>query len=706
MSTLSRRSFLGANGIVLVGCFLDSMFSGAEALAAPAPAIDLNAWIKIAADDTVTVVVSQAEMGQGIMTTLPAVLVEELGARWERVQFETSPAAVAYRNPRLQWQFTGNSESISSFFDLMRKMGASARAMLVEAAARKWGIPAASCKVEDGYVIDSASQRRESFGALAPAASKIAPPKEPRLKPEREWKLLGKPLPRVDNPAKVDGSAIFGLDFMLPGMVHAAILNCPVFGGKLVSIDRSSVAGEDGLLDVIEVPGGVATVAKTYWQARKALDALRVVWDEGPHARVDSKSLMGQYHQAMAGDDWVPVKAVGGTFPTAHSAEYESQFLAHATMEPMNATAHVTSEGCEIWAPTQGQELAQVVASTILGLPKEKVQVHRTFLGGGFGRRLLVDYVVQAVVLAKAVGRPVKAIWSREEDMRHDHYRPAVLHRMAAGFDKDGYPIGIAHRLVSPTILKSVFPPAVTDKLDPSCLEGLMETHYRIPNVRIDFHLLSIPVPTSVARTTGYGPNLFAMESFLDEAAHRAKKDPYAYRRHLLGGNPRALAVLDLAADKARWREAPPAGVHRGIAFAEAFNTMICQVVELSVQDGRVTIHRVVSAVDCGTVLNPNIAENNIEGGVAWGLSNAFKSEMTFSRGKAVEGNFDGFQILRLPEMPPCETHFIDSGARPLGGTGEVGPVTVIPAVTNAIFAATGRRIRSLPLARHGLHLG
>ena len=737
---VSRRDFLSTTAktgaTLIVGCFLDGRIGTTVALAAEPKDSSLNAWVRIAADDSVTIVVSQAEMGQGIMTTLPAVLAEELGADWDRVRLEMSPTAQAYRNPRLQWQFTGNSESTMSFFDLMRTVGASAREMLVSAAADRWHVPPSACSVDRGMVIHKISGRRLTFGQLAEAASKKQAPQNPPLKPQSEWKLLGKSQPKVDIPSKVDGSAIFGMDFRVPGMVYAAVKNCPVLGGKLKSFDRSSVDGSPGLLDVVAVPGGVATVAATYWQAKVALDALQVVWEDGTEALLNTPTIAEQYREAMAGQDWVLVREVGnpdaiqhsyanvriaGTtervegppdalgrpFSKLHSAEFSSQFLAHAPMEPMNATARITDEGCEVWAPTQGQELAQLVVSQTLNIPKEKVKINRTLLGGGIGRRLVADFVLQVVVVAKAVRKPVKLIWSREEDMQHDLYRPGVLHRITVGLDDQEKIAAASHQLVSPSILHYVYPVAVKDDYDPSCLEGLHGTRYRIPNVRVDFHLLKVGVPasTSVLRTTGFGPNIFATESFVDELAYITKKDPYEFRRHLLRDDARALAVLDMSAEKSGWKSPARQGVFRGIAFTEAFNTIICQVVELSADGNKVTIHRVVSAIDCGTVLNPNIAANNIEGGVAWGLSAAFKSEITFARGRVAQSNWHDFQVLRLSEMPPVEVYFVDSGARPLGGTGEVGPVTVIPAVTNALFAATGKRFRSLPLSRHGLEL-
>jgi len=734
-----RREFLVTAGLttgsLLLNCAVQPQEAFASAGTEAAKAIPLNAWLKIGTDDSITIVVSQAEMGQGIRTTLPAVLAEELGADWSRVRLEDSPTDPAYRNPRLNWQFTGNSESTPSFFELMRKMGASAREMLIGAAAEKWRVDAASCRTEKGRVIHKKSGRSARFGDLVEAAAKITPPSNPALKNEKDWTLLGKSLGRLDNPGKVEGSAIFGIDFTLPGLVHAAVRQCPVFGGDVASFDRSSIAGFPGIIDVVRIPNGIAVVGETYWQAKSALDALNVSFNEGPAAAISSSSLRDDYRRAMEGNEWLLVHAEGNadalhhdypnvpldkntvptissntvrrTYPTIYSQEYESQFLAHATMEPMNCTARVAGDTVEIWAPTQGQEITRLTMAGVFKVPKENVQVSRTLLGGGFGRRLVADFALQAALISKAVGKPAKVVWSREEDMQHDIYRPMTLQRIIAGIDEFGKLGAIAHRLVSPSILQYVFAPAVTDVYDPSCLEGLLESHYEIPNVRVDFKLLHVPVPTSVLRTTGYGPNIFAFESFIDELASKKGVDPYHYRRDLLARNPRSLAVLDLAAKKSNWETPAAKGHYRGIAYAEAFGTHLAHVVELSAtKDRQVKIHKVVCAADPGTALDPDIATNSLEGGIAWGLSCAFKSEITFDRGRTVERNFYDYQILRMFEMPDVEVHLINSGARPLGGTGEVGPVTLIPAVANAIFAATETRFRSLPLSKHGFSLG
>jgi isoquinoline 1-oxidoreductase beta subunit len=571
-SAVTRRSFLtAAGGAFLLGC----TFEVASAQSPGSSGLPLNAWIRIDPDNTVVLVVAQAEIGQGIATTMPAIIADELGADWAHVRLENSPTDPAYRNPRINWQFTGNSESTSSFFDLMREMGA---------------------------------------GAL-PTASR--------------W--------------------------------------LPTPGGARISRSRRSIS-----------PGTTGRAPQS--TQRSSPSKLNV------HTAGD-KAAFGQVH------------------PTNLSAEYGSQFMAHATMEPMNCTASVTADGCDIWAPTQGQEMTQMVLSQVLGLPKERVRVGRTFAGGGFGRRLVADFAVQAALVSKAVQRPVKVVWTREEDMQHDLYRPAVANRLAAGIDEFGRLRTLYHQVVSPSILQYVYPAAVKPDFDPSCLEGTLETHYKIPNIKVDFKLLKMPVPTSVLRTTGFGPNLFAMESFIDELAHLSGKDPYLYRRDLLGDDKRALTVLDLAAEESQWRQPLKPGHYRGIAFCEAFQTFTCHGIELSMEGNAIHIHRVVAAIDAGNTLDPGISANSIEGGVAWGLTCAMKSEITFANGRTVESNFHDYPVVRMFEMPPIEVHFIESGARPLGGVGEVGPVTVIPALTNALFAATGVRYRSSPLSRFGLAL-
>ncbi len=710
-SSWSRRSLLKVGALAGGGLVLGASLPGALAHGGPVPETALNAWLRISASDQVTIIVSQAEMGQGISTTLPAVLAEELGADWSRIKLETPLVDPAYRNPRTKHQFTGNSESISSFFELMRTMGASAREMLIAAAAAQWKVAPATCRAENGRILHGKTGRSLRFGDVAAAAAKLEAPARPPLKAPSEWRLLGTSLPRVDTPSKVDGTAIFGLDFTVPGMVYAAVKMCPVFGGTLRKHDAAAVKDRPGVLAVVPLHDGVAVVAQGYWQAKKAVDALPAEFDEGPSAGVSQDSLLQIYRAAMAdGGAWVVTKPgtpEGAALPVALTAEYQSQFLAHATMEPMNCTARVDASGCDVWAPTQGQEVAQRAVTKLLGLPDDKVRIHRTLLGGGFGRRLIPDFITQAVTIASAVGRPVKVVWSREDDMQRDFYRPAVAHQLSAAIDREGRLAHVAHKLVSPSILQFVAPPKVTATFDPSCLEGLYETHYAIPSWKVESRLIKVPVPTSVLRTTGYGPNIFALESFIDELAHHQRRDPMEYRLALLRGNARALKVLSTVAERADWARRPPAGRHRGVAYCNAYGSLLAHVVELSVSAAKaITIHRVVAAIDPGIVLDPDITVSAIEGGTAWGLSCALTSEITFARGRTVQGNFHDYSVLRMPQMPPVEVHLINSGVLPLGGTGEIGPVTIIPALTNAIFAATGQRLRSLPLSHHGLTLG
>jgi isoquinoline 1-oxidoreductase beta subunit len=694
--------------------FLQTSLSGAGLLLAgqfrllgQAKEVTMNAWIRIAPDDTVTLIASQAEMGQGAGTTLPAILAEELCADWQRVRLEQSGVNEAYNNPRENWQFTGNSESTTGFFELLRRMGASARECLIQAAADRWRVPSAECVAESNRVLHSATNRRFRFGELAEAASRLKPPADPPLRQPSEWKLLGRSLGRVELPSKLNGSAVFGIDFRVPGMVYAAVAMPPTAGGKVKRHDRTPAVSMPGVIDVVELPDGIAVVADTYWRARKALAATPIEFDPGPNASLDSAALMKAYQSALEGNEWIRVKLTGEPPATGAkvTADYESQFMAHATMEPMNCTARTTDDHCDIWGPIQGQKLIQLQVAEALKLPPEKVSVSRTLLGGGFGRRLYGDFAEQAALLSRAVGRPVHVIWSREDDMRHDGYRPAVMNRLTAIVDDQGAPLSVAQKLVSPTILLPVFPPVAQAPYDPSCVEGTLEWHYKIPHWQVDFHQLKVPIKTSVLRTTGYGPNLFAFESFIDELAVRARKDPWRYRRELLGDDTRSIAVLDLVAEKSGWTQKAPAGRFRGIAFAEAFRTVIAHVVELSVSGNEVTIHKVTCAFDCGRALDPDICKSSMEGGVAWGLTVAFKSEITFSKGGVDQSNYHDYQLLNMSEMPPVEVQYLNSDTRLLGGTGEVGPVTVLPAVANALFAATGKRYRSLPFSRHGLRL-
>lgn len=713
---LDRRSILlGVGSALVLGGIptADAARLGGAASRLPrAGQSAITAWVRVGSDNRVTIIASQAELGQGISTTLPAVLADELSADWRSVDVESAPFDVAYRNPRANWMFTGNSESVQSFLDLMRTMGAAAREMLVLTAAQRWQVPAEQCRADASRVLHSATRRAISFGELAVDAAKLPVPQSPKLKPKSELKLVGRSLPRIDVPEKVDGSAVFGLDFRVPGMLSAAIRTAPTIGGTLRSVDEAALKSRTGVRAVVRLPNGVAIVADKYHHARSALIAIPPVFDAGPNESLSSATIDASYREILDKGPWATPVNEGKAADllaaaTARvSADYESPFAAHATMEPMNCTAHVTADRCEIWAPTQGQEAAHLTLKFALGLKDEQIIINRTAaIGGGFGRRLLPDFVVQAALVSKAVGQPVKIIWDREEDMLHDMYRPATATRLAAMLGNDGLPEAIHVKHASPTILLPVFPPIkkVIDErgIDPSALEGLLHTRYALPNRRVDFHLLKTPIPTSVMRGTGYGPTIFALESFVDELAHAAKVDPYQYRRRLLAKDKRALAVLDRAAELGEWRKAPTKGRGRGIAFADAFGTLIAQVIEVEVAGTAVKLRKISTAVDCGEVLDPGIAAAGIEGGIVFGLAYC-KAEVTFRGGRVREGNLDSYELPYLAETPPLATAFIAGGGK-LGGIGEVSPVTVPPALANAIFAATAKRLRSMPLARHGL---
>ncbi|MDX2219288.1 MAG: molybdopterin cofactor-binding domain-containing protein [Burkholderiales bacterium] len=728
---LSRRDFL-ITSTAVAGGFVLGITRHADA-AIPQPmsampqeagnalrtgAVALTDWVRITRDDVVTLVVSQAEMGQGISTTLPAILADELGADWSRVRLELAPTAAAYQNPRIRWQFTGNSESSQAFFDHLRHVGAAARTMLVSAAASKLGAPVAELSAEGGRVIHKASGRSLSFGELAEDASRLPVAERPSLRPDVELQLIGRSLPRVDQVAKANGTALFGIDYIPPGLsgvLFAAVRTAPSYGGKARAVKNlGEVKSMRGVVDVIILATSVAVVAPKYWQAKAALAVADIDFEAGPDTKLDSASIRKHYLDKMANG---PVKVARDVKPestqaaaSGFEATYELGFQAHATLEPMNALAHVTAEGVDVWAPTQGQDLARYTLAAVLQRKPEDVRVSRSpFLGGGFGRRLLPDFIVDAAQLSRAVGKPVKVIWSREEDMRRDYFRPATLHRLQAQIDAKGQVIGVTQRLVSPTILKPVFPPLdLSNGIDPSALEGTLHTRYRVPAWRTEFHLLETPVPTSVYRTTGFGPTIFGLESFIDELAHRAKVDPLDYRRRLLAQDARALRVLAEIEKRSGWSRKLPGAGHgrgRGVAFTDAFGTVLAQVVEVTVTGSKVKVDRIVTVADPGRILDPKIVDAGLEGGAIWALSSVVKGEITFDRGGPVQTNFHEYDLLRLREAPKFETYLLESTGSAMGGIGEVGPVATVPALANALFAATGKRLRTFPLARSGLAL-
>jgi len=720
---ISRREALfGAAGALVISGVL-GRWQRAEA--GTASGMPVTAWVRISPDNSITLIASQSEMGQGTTTTLAAILADELylprgpmGQPFREVSIEFAPFDPAYRDPVYQWMFTGNSQSISSFYDVMRKMGAAAREMLVQAASAHLQVNAAELTCSNKSIHHPSTNRSLTFGTLAAAASRLQVPANPKPRPDSS--LDGQPVPRWDIPSKVDGSAKFGIDVTVPGMLVAAVRRAPRFGAHLAKHDTTLLQSKPGVVQVVPLPDGIVVVAKTYWQARRALDSADLTWSTEGSAFSCGDDLAPIFAEKLASGPFFShlKKGTPGAAPqpsNRHTATYQIPFQAHATMEPMNCTAHVADGRCEIWAPTQGVEMAQAVATQVTGLPTDKILIHRTFIGGGFGRRLLADFIKQTLIVAMVVKVPVKVIWSREEDFGHDFYRPGMLHTIWGSLGAKGDLTELSHRVVSPSYMLYIFPRAMfpnvkdwTDpaapppKIDTMAVEGLIDIPYDIPNQSVEQHRLELDVPVSVWRTTGHGPNNFVLESFIDELAIAAHTDPVTFRRSLLTKDARALKVLNVVADKSGWGTPTGPNVGRGVAIARAFGGIIAQVVELSVAANAIKLHRVVAAVDAGRTLDPGIAESNILAGIVWGIS-GMKTAVTFDNGRAMQSNFDSFDPAHLWETPHCEVHFINSGEK-LGGMGELGPVPLHAAVCNAIYAATGKRVRRLPLSLSGLH--
>jgi isoquinoline 1-oxidoreductase beta subunit len=643
-------------------------------------------WIRIHADGTVSVVIDHSEMGQGVMTALAMLVAEELEVDLDQVRTEFAPAATDYFNPAFGEQMTGGSTSVRESWTPLRQAGAAARDMLIAAAAAIWGVRRATCRAERGAVVHAASGRRLGYGEVGAKAAALRPPRSVRLKRPGAFRLIGKPTPGLDVPAKVCGTAVFGADVTLPDMLVAAVLRCPVPGGKPAHFDAAPARGMPGVRDVVAIDSGIAVVADSFCAAVRAREAIRVTWDEGANAGLSSDEIRRRFVRAAKRAGRVAretgdVAAALGEAATVVEVVYETPYLAHATLEPMNGTARIGPDGCDIWVPTQAQTEAQLAAARAAGLPPERVRVHTTFLGGGFGRRLEHDYVTEAVQIAKAVGKPVQVQWTRTDDMQHDFYRPANYTVLKGGLDKRGRPCAWRQHIVGP----------------PLALEGV-DIPYAVRNLR-ESHVEEDPgLPTGPWRSVGASQNAFVVESFIDELAHAADADPYLFRRRLLARALRHRGVLDLAAAKAGWGRPPPAGRHRGIALYFSFGSWVAQVAEVSVSDGgEIRVHRVVAAIDCGIAVNPDGIEAQMEGAVAFGLGAALKGEITFADGQAMQRGFRDYPLLTFAEMPEVEVHIVAS-AKPPGGVGEPGVPPIAPAVANAVFAATGKRIRRLPI--------
>ncbi|MBU9541587.1 xanthine dehydrogenase family protein molybdopterin-binding subunit [Burkholderia multivorans] len=720
-AAMSRRSFLrfgvslgaAAGGGLLLGFSLPaagddtrrSVIGGDADEPARVGVFAPNAFVQIDRSGRVTLVMPKVEMGQGVYTALPMLIAEELEVPLSSVTLDHAPPnEKLFLDPLLGGQLTGGSTSVRYAWEPLRRAGATARVLLVSAAAKQWNVDAAACHAENGEVRHPPSGRRASYGELADAAAKLPVPTDVALKKPEQFKLIGTPAKRLDSPEKVDGVAQFGLDVRLPGMLYAVIVNSPVFGGTVASVDDTAAKKIPGVRQIVRVDDAVAVVGDHTWAAKRGASALVVKWNEGAHANVSTKDLFADLAQAAANGKGAVARKDGdvdhafSNAKTRVDAVYEQPLLAHATMEPVNCTVHVRSDACEVWVGTQVPTRARDTAQRITGLPAERIVVHNHLLGGGFGRRLETDMIGQAVKIAKQVGAPVKVVWTREEDIQHDMYRPCYHDRISAALDANGKPIAWRHRIVGSSILARFAPPAFKDGVDPDAVEVAIDLPYDVPNQLIDY-VRQEPrhVPTAFWRGVGPTRSTFVVESFIDELAAQAKTDPVQYRRALLDKTPRARNVLDIATKAAGWGAALPQGQGRGVSVMHAFGSFFAIVADVAVDDGEVRVTRVVCAVDCGMTVNPNTIEAQVQGGIIFGITGALYGEVTIENGRVTQRNFTDYRVLRINETPPIDVHIVKSGEAP-GGIGEPGTAATAAAVANAIFAATGKRLRKLPI--------
>lgn len=706
-ASVTRRDFLRASAVAGAGLTIAVTLPGCKAeqdKASAGPPFQPNAWIRVRSDGSVTLVIDRSEMGQGVLTALPMLLAEELDVPWESVSIEQAPAGPEFVNADFGIQGTGGSSSVHAAWKPLREAGAKARLMLMTAAASAWGAPVAECTTEPGVVLHQRTRRRIRYGELVVQAAAVPQPATVTLKDPKNFRYIGKPLPRLDTPDKVRGKAEFGMDVVMPGMLVAVVARCPVFGGTPKTWDEAAAKAVPGVRHVVRISSGVAVVADGYWPATKGREALAVVWDEGANAGLASEKIAAEL-TALGARPGIVARKEGGVAHGARqvSATYTAPYLAHACMEPMNATAHVEADRATVWAPTQFQfgnpamPGAQQLVAKLTGLDPAKVAIHTTLLGGGFGRRFFNDFIAEAVEASKAVNAPVKLIWSREDDIQHDYYRPAVRAGYRAQLDGEGVPVSFASHIVAPSINVAAMG-APQDKLDDNTVDGVSNLPYDIPNVTVDAVNASIGVPLGFWRSVGASHNGFMLESFMDELALAAGQDPVAYRRGLLGKKPRHLGVLDLVAEKAGWGSPLPEGRARGVALLESFSSIVAEVAEVSLNPDR-TVHvdRVVAAVDCGTVVNPDIVKAQLESAIVYGLTAALHGEITVAKGRVVQSNFHDYPLLRMREMPLVEVHLVESSAPPTG-IGEPGTPPIAAAVANAIYALTKQRIRDLPI--------
>jgi isoquinoline 1-oxidoreductase beta subunit len=706
MSPVSRRDFLvattAAGAGLVIGLYMPSRQGGSKPFAP-------NAWLKITPDNRVTIVAARPEMGQGVRTSLAMVVAEELEVDWSKVTIEAAPLNRALYGD----QSVGGSASVKESYEPLRKAGAAARDMLLTAAAARWGVLKSSCKAEQGSVVHAASNRRLTYGELADDAGRLPVPGDARLKDPKDFKLIGKAVKRVDTPSKTDGSAQFGIDFKLPGMKYAVVARPVTIGATVKDFNPSESKAIKGVRDVVKVQdNAVAVIADSVWAAMEGRRVLNVNWNAGPYAGLNSADIRKSVvdRAAQPGVVWrtegdAERALRGGRTVTA---QYEVPFLDHAPMEPMNCTANFANGRCELWVPTQVPGSVQAEVSSALGVERDAVSVNITLLGGGFGRRLEEDYAIEAALISKAAGGPVKVLWTREDDMRHGFYRPTSYHVLRAAVDGQGFPIAWSHKITAPSIL-SRWEKEILKSGDDPVVASQSPNLYNIPNMKLEYALAQTPVPVGWWRSVYASQVAFAHEGFFDEVATLGGKDPYELRKRLLtpdrevksGGDSyntaRLRGVLDLAAEKAGWGKPLPAGRFRGIACYPSFDTYAAEVAEVSIEDGNVRVHRVVAAIDCGRAVNPGIIRQQVEGAVVFGLSAGLKGAITIEKGAVKQGNFDEYELVRMHEAPEVEVHIVESSAKPTG-VGEPGVPPIAPAVANAVFAATGKRVRQLPM--------
>jgi isoquinoline 1-oxidoreductase beta subunit len=700
--SLSRRVFLKKSALTFTGLIIGFTYEPESSLAVKVEnAEELGIWIRIAPDGSTTLIVPSSEMGQGVNTSLSMILAEELEADWQSVKTETAPVNSKYINPESNsGQMTAGSSSVKGFWNPLRKAGAAVRLMLQKAAAQKWEIPIEECVAKSGYIYRKNSSQKLSYGELAEAAGKIDIPSDPPLKNSKDYNLVGKSIKRIDIPSKTNGSAQFGIDVRLPEMMYATIRQSPVFGGEVLSYDEDAAKSIRGVKKVTLIPNGIAVIADNTWRAKRGMEVLNLKFHGGKTIGLESQQVQKELLKALDDEGKTKIEA-----NQVLDLEYEVPFLAHAPLEPMNCTANVTDNFCEVWVPTQSQGGCMDAAKEITGLDEEQIQIHTTYLGGGFGRRGETDYVKQSLILAKALGKPIKVTWMREEDMQHDFYRPASMSRFQIGLNKDGFPISWNNQLASPSILKRFFAPMAWFNIDPLSTEGADEIPYAIEDFNFDYSVVDSGVPVGFWRSVGSSFNAFFTESAIDEAAHLAQQDQFDYRMKLLSGKPRFQKVLEKVMRESKWGRILPKGHGLGISIHKTRGSIAGAVIEVSTDvNGMLNLNKAWIAIDCGKVINPNTVRAQMEGGFTFGLSATLGEEITLKDGRVEQSNFHDYSILRLKGSPDISVEIIESGNE-IGGVGEVAVPLAAPALTNAIFSSSGRRIRSLPLSKHGIKI-